>query len=87
MSKSYESELNTTAPVAIKQDQKEIHAPEHDTWGVVTCSACGDRFAVGPHRIYGSRTTEQQCVEQLEKVLASEHKVGRKHLSGYQLNG
>ena len=87
MSKAYKSELNTMSPVAIKLAQKDTHAPEHDTWGVVTCDACGDRFAVGPHRMYGSQTTEQQFVEQLETILASEHRAGRKHLPSYELNG
>lgn len=87
MSEPYKSELNTMSPVGIKQNQRDIHAPKHDTWRVVICDACGDRFAVGPHRIYGARTTEQQCVEQLEKILASDHKAGGKHLSGYELNG
>ncbi len=87
MDEPYKSALHTMSPVAIKQNQKDMHAPEHDTWGVVTCDACNDQFAVGPHRIYGSRTTEHECVKQLETLLASDHKAKREHLCGYELNG
>ena len=83
----YERKLTSLCPVAIKLDQSEVHAPDHLTWGIISCDGCKERFAVGPNRIYGSRTTEQQCVAQLEKLLKKDHLNDRPHQNSYELCG
>jgi cysteinyl-tRNA synthetase len=85
--KSYETSIRPFCPVAIKLNQWEVHAPDHDTWGVVSCDNCKDKFALGPNRIYGSRTTEQQCVRELEDLLKEDHQLGRPHANSYELKG
>ncbi|WP_446744328.1 hypothetical protein [Silvibacterium acidisoli] len=87
MTEPYKEEVNAISPVAIKLDQEGVHAPEHNTWGIVVCDVCGERFALGPHRIYGSRTTEQQCVEELQAILDADHRAQRGHSSSYKLDG
>ena len=72
-------------PVAIKLCQTEVHAPDHDTWRTVTCDSCGEKFGVGPNRIYESRRSEQDCVRQLEALLAEDHKKVAPHGNCYEL--
>jgi hypothetical protein len=83
----YKSELAPIGPVAIKLGQRNVYAPGHDTWGVVTCEACQATFALGPNRIYGSRTGEIDCVGELQTLLAEDHKFGREHGDSYELRG
>jgi hypothetical protein len=85
--KAYKSSIRPLSPVAIKLNQWEVHAPDHATWGVVSCDSCKDRFALGPNRIYGSRTTEEECVKQLEDILKTDHQHGRPHANSYELEG
>ena len=86
MESDYKSRIDPLSPVAIKQDQSELHAPNHETWRVVTCRECGERFAVGPHRIYGARISEEAAVKQFEAILANDHRVNRPHENGYELS-
>jgi len=83
----YMTKLTPLGPVAIKLNQSEVHAPDHDTWGVVTCESCGEKFALGPNRIYGSRSTEAECVKQLEDILKTDHQHNRPHANSYELEG
>lgn len=85
--KTYRTSIRSLSPVAIKLNQWEVHAPDHDTWGVVSCDRCKDKFAVGPSRIYGSRTTEQECVAELESLLKGDHEHNRPHANSYELTG
>jgi len=85
--KEYKTSIHPLSPVAIKLNQWEVHAPDHATWGVVSCDSCKDRFALGPNRIYGSRTAEQDCVKQLEDLLKTDHQLGRPHTNSYELEG
>jgi len=85
--KSYKSSIRALSPVAIKLNQWEVHAPDHDTWGIVSCEGCKDRFALGPNRIYGSKSTEQQYVMELENKLKEDHEQGRQHSNSYELTG
>jgi len=80
----YKKELTTLNPVAIKTGQTEIHAPEHKTWGILNCDDCDDKFCVGPNRIYGSRQSEEQCVEMLQDKLTQDHKIRRSHQNSYE---
>lgn len=80
----YKSEIAPLCPVAIKLEQHEVRAPEHETWRVVSCTACEDRFAIGPHRIYGARITETEAVKQLESLLAADHRANRAHPNSYE---
>ncbi len=81
---AYNKSLTTLNPVAIKTGQTEIHAPEHNGWGILTCDDCGDRFCIGPNRIYGSRQSEGWCVEVLQEKLAQDHKIMRSHQNSYE---
>jgi hypothetical protein len=83
--KAYEQKLQPHCPVAIKVGQHEVHAPNHDTWGIVTCDSCGLHFHIGPNRLFGSRTTAEATARQLQAILAQDHIAGRAHLSGYEL--
>jgi cysteinyl-tRNA synthetase len=84
---TYKRALSTLRPVAIKLNQLEVHAPDHDTWGIVSCDGCKDRFALGPNRIFGSRTSDKDCVKELEDLLKTDHRHGRPHADSYELNG
>lgn len=81
----YKTKIESLNPVAVKLCQTEVRAPGHDIWGVVTCDACGEQFGIGPDRIYGSRSGERKCVEQLEAMLAEEHGNGQPHRNSYEL--
>jgi hypothetical protein len=81
----YMRQLRSLCPVAIKVNQNEIHAPDHDDWGVVTCDSCGEQFHIGPNRIFRARTTAEHAAEQLKDLLAEDHRVGRSHQNGYDL--
>jgi hypothetical protein len=83
----YKNRLESLNPVAIKLGQSDICAPQHDTWGVLTCDTCGDKFVLGPNRIYGSRTDEQMCVQELESMLTRDHKLKLPHQNSYDLQG
>jgi hypothetical protein len=85
--KPYKASVRTLSPVAIKLNQREIHGPDHDTWEVVSCDGCKDKFAVGPNRIYGSRTTKEECVAELKELLKQDHLNGRLHPNSYELRG
>jgi cysteinyl-tRNA synthetase len=85
--RSYKTRLVSLHPVAIKLNQWEVHAPDHNTWGVFSCSSCKDRFALGPNRIFGSRTTEAESVKELENLLKADHELGRPHANSYELKG
>ena len=82
----YKTELQSLAPVAVKEGQTEIHAPNHETWGTVTCASCGEKFFVGPNRIHGARISQQTAVSQLESLLAEDHNAGHPHQNGYELS-
>jgi len=84
---AYKASIRPLGPVAIKLNQREVHAPEHDTWGVVSCDLCKDKFAIGPNRIFGSRTTVQECVKELEELLKADHEHDRPHQNSYELRG
>jgi len=83
----YKTKVESLNPVAIKLDQHEVHAPGHDNWRVLACDQCEDKFALGPNRIYGSRTTEEECVKQLVTILAAYHQHKRPHQNNYDLVG
>jgi cysteinyl-tRNA synthetase len=83
----YMTKITPLCPVAVKLNQSEVHAPDHATWGFVSCDRCEDKFALGPNRIYGSRTSEKECVKQLEDILKTDHQQGRPHANSYELEG
>lgn len=83
---AYKRKVTPFCPVAIKLGQTEVHAPEHSTWGVVRCE-CGEAFVIGPHRIYGTTTTDQDAVKQLEDILTEEHTHDLPHHNFYPLRG
>jgi cysteinyl-tRNA synthetase len=83
--KTYKTRLTPLCPVAIKLNQWEVHAPDHSTWGVISCDSCKDKFALGPNRIYGGQASEQKCVKQLEDRLRTDHRDGRPHENSYEL--
>jgi hypothetical protein len=83
----YTEKISPLCPVAIKVSQSVVHAPEHSEWGVVHCdfNGCGERFKIGPHRFYGTKSTTKSCVKQLELLLADDHAKGRIHANSYEL--
>jgi hypothetical protein len=83
----YKTKLNSLSPVAIKLNQSEVHAPDHDTWGVVSCDRCKEKFALGPNRIHGSRTTPEEAVKELEDLLKADHEHAQPHKNSYELRG
>jgi cysteinyl-tRNA synthetase len=82
----YKTSLHSLDPVAIKLNQLEVHAPDHDTWGIVSCDDCKDKFGVGPNRIYRSGS-EQKAVRELEELLKQDHLNNRPHQNSYELKG
>ena len=85
MYSKYKSHISPLSPVVIKCDQVEVNAPQHDTWGVITCEVCNDRFAIGPNRIHTSRMTGQDAVQQAETLLAQDHANNQPHRNSYEL--
>lgn len=89
MTEPYKSEANPLCPIAIKEGQHEVHAPEHETWDRVTCPHCPakapDTFLLGPNRIYGSRITKEKATQDLFSRLADDHNHKRKHANSYEL--
>jgi hypothetical protein len=84
---AYKLNINSLGPVAVKLDQVEVHAPNHDPWGVFTCDDCEMRFVVGPNRIYGTTAEARDCVRQLETLLKNDHRTNRSHANSYELSG
>ena len=81
----YDRQEDSINPVAIKAGQHNVNAPGHETWGTVTCNDCGEKFFVGPNRIYSDRTLETKYVEKFEQILAEDHKRSAKHQDSYDL--
>jgi hypothetical protein len=75
-------QLRSLNPVAIKAGQKEVNAPEHETWGTVSCDQCGEKFYVGPNRIYPEEP--DHFIKVLEQMLADDHKRGIVHRNSYE---
>jgi hypothetical protein len=84
--KAYKAELHSLSPVAVKQGQTEVHAPDHETWGVVKCDLCDDKFLIGPNRIHGARISQQTAVKQLESLLTQDHEAAHTHRNAYELS-
>lgn len=81
-------EIDTMNPVAVRKGQSKVYGPQHDTWPTkVTCDGCDAEYVIGPHRIYASRTTEEECVKQLKEILAGEHAANHPHQDAYKLEG
>jgi cysteinyl-tRNA synthetase len=85
--KPYKRSIRPLCPVAIKLNQWDVHAPDHETDGVVSCDRCKDKFGIGPNRIYGSRTTPEEYAKELKDILKSDHEHGRLHANSYELKG
>ena len=83
--KVYEKKLQPLWPVAVKALQTEVHAPDHDIWGIVTCDSCGEQFHLGPNRMFGAKITAEECSKQLQTLLTADHESGRLHANAYEL--
>ena len=83
----YKTSIDTFNPVAIKLEQREVHAPDHSNWGVITCNTCFERFAFGPNRIYGVRgnKTVDGYATILKGILTDDHRNNRSHQNAYDL--
>jgi len=81
----YDKKIDPLCPVAVKMGQTTVHAPSHETWGVVTCDACGDKLFIGPNRIHGSRINAQEGAKRLETLLAEDHRRNRPHADSYEI--
>ena len=82
---NYKSQITPLNPVAIRLGQTEVSAPEHETWEVLACSACKDKFALGPNQIFGSRITKEKATRMLLSRLADDHNHHRAHENSYEL--
>ena len=82
--REYKHALIGLNPVAVRQHQTEVYAPDHTTWSTVSCKDCTAEFAIGPNRIHGARQTEKKCLELLEARLADDHKHNRTHPNSYE---
>jgi hypothetical protein len=85
MKEKYKTTLDSLGPVAVKDNQTEVYAPNHDNWRTVACVTCGEQFHIGWNRIYGSRITEQEAVKQLESLLAQDHRNQQPHSNSFEL--
>ena len=74
------------SPVAIRLNQTEIHAPEHQNWGTVKCSDCGAEFAVGHNWLY-PEGPKDPYLQALRGILAADHQENRPHQNIYELRG
>ena len=88
----YETTIERLSPLAVRKGQTRVcggreYAPPVPWTAVVACKSCEAEYLVGPNRIYGSRTTEAQCVQQLEEILAEEHSRNHPHQDAYELEG
>jgi hypothetical protein len=63
----FREKVTPLSPVAVKVSQSHVHAPEHSEWGIVACDVegCGEKFKIGPHKFYGTKSSAQTCVKQL----------------------
>jgi len=76
----YKQKITTVHPIAIKWNQREVHAPDHEDWGTVACDTCGEKFALGYNRLYGpGGQTSVQCAETLGRILEADHASARPH--------
>jgi hypothetical protein len=83
----YTEKASPLCPIAIKLNQAVVHAPQHSEWGVVACEfdGCGEKFKIGPHRFFGTKSSTQTCVRQLQQLLADDHTKNRIHSNSYEL--
>ncbi len=83
----YKEKIAPLCPVAVKASQAVVHAPEHSEWGVVTCdvAGCGEKFRIGPHKFFGTKSAAQSLAKQLEQFLAEDHSKQRIHANSYEL--
>jgi hypothetical protein len=81
----YHQKIEPLCPVAVRMGQTRVHAPAHETWGVVTCDGCGDKLFIGPNRVYGSRISAQDGAKRLEALLAEDHRQNRPHADSYEI--
>ncbi len=81
----YAKKIEPLCPVAVRVSQIKVHAPAHETWGVVTCDACGEKFFIGRNRIGGTRITAQECAKRLDTLLAEDHRRDGTHADSYEI--
>jgi hypothetical protein len=81
----YKTQVRHPSPVAVKCSQSEVNAPDHDTWGMVNCDDCSERFMIGPNRHYGSPRSGSDCAIALETVLKNDHDLKQGHRDMYEL--
>lgn len=81
----YARKIESLCPVAVRMSQTKVHAPAHETWGVVTCDLCGEKFFIGRDRIGGSRITAQECAKRVDTLLAEDHRRDGMHADSYEI--
>ena len=84
---NYKTKIQPLCPVAIKIGQTEVHAPDHDDWGVVRCDQCAAEYAIGPNRIHGSHRKGEDGAKDLEAILKKDHERKQPHANSYELPG
>jgi len=83
--KPYGKQIDPLCPLAVRLHQTAVHAPAHETWGIVTCDGCKEEFFLGLNRIHGSRISPQGCAQRLEALLAEDHMRSRAHQDSYEI--
>jgi hypothetical protein len=85
VSKLYKNQIQSQHVVAIKKNQHQVNAPDHETWGTVKCKSCSDEFLIGPPRLHNASGQTGDYVERLIKLLANEHSHEQQHPNSYDL--
>ena len=82
----YAKKIEPLCPVAVRMPQTKVHAPAHETWGIVTCDSCGEKFFIGRNRIAGSRISAQECAKRLDALLGADHRRDGTHEDSYEIS-
>jgi phage terminase large subunit GpA-like protein len=81
----YVHKVDSLCPVALRMHQTHLHAPSHQTWGVVTCDICGEQFVLSFNRIHLTWTNAEDCAKLFEALLAEDHFNKRAHSDSYDI--
>ena len=69
-----------------RMPETKVHAPAHETWGIVTCDSCGEKFFIRRNRIAGSRISAQERAKRLDALLGADHRRDGTHEDSYEIS-
>ena len=77
-------EIDSIDVVALRFNQKKIGPPkEFFKWGDVTCDECHEKFSICQEVHFTDRALPKGVIKKLEKRLAQDHAIGRRHSDAY----